>query len=425
LRESRLFAWEAYLQAPTPSARDEEWRKVDLDSLDLSALNAVDLSARGGTELKQLPPLAASLVEYFPERTALVMEIDQDFVSGTVPKELEAKGVVFCTLKEALKHHPDLIRPYIVNALNDSKFVLLNKALFNCGTFLYVPKDVEITEPFICVNHFGGVGEGVRANLAVFPRIVAVLGQNSKASLINVLSSGQPDSADKKTTSLANAVVEITLEHGAKLNYMELQDYGSDIFGITRTQTNLLEHAELTSLTVGLDGAQLKSDIVTNLEERGASSNLFGIVLGDGNEHFSFNTIQRHNAPDTQSNINFRVVLKGSSSSVYQGTIEVAKVAQRIVAFQSNKNLLLGSQARADSIPRLEILADDVKCSHGATVGPVDREQIFYLQSRGLSAAAAEELIVTGFFRQILESCNIGRAKEWVYELLADKIHGK
>ena len=160
------------------------------------------------------------------------------------------------------------------------------------------------------------------------------------------------------------------------------------------------------------------------MTDRGGNSDVKGIVLGDLHEHISFNTIQEHAATDTTSNINFpRRSLKDSASSIYQGIVKVDKIAQRTNAFQSNKNLILGNEARADSIPRLEILADDVKCSHGATVGPVDKDQLFYLNSRGLPLKEAEELIVIGFFAQVLNTISIKGAADWIGSLIAEKIH--
>jgi Fe-S cluster assembly protein SufD len=206
---------------------------------------------------------------------------------------------------------------------------------------------------------------------------------------------------------------------------VELQKHADKMFAVTRCNNEIKREARLNSLTVGLSGLQLKSDIRTNLCGAGSSSEVLGIVFGDKKENFSFNTIQDHNAPSTTSNINFKVVLKDESTSIYQGIIKVDKVAQKTDAFQSNKNLLLGVGAKADSIPKLEILADDVKCSHGATVGPVDREQIFYLMSRGLPAKEAEELIVGGFVRQVLESCQITGAADRIESLISEKIHGR
>ena len=197
------------------------------------------------------------------------------------------------------------------------------------------------------------------------------------------------------------------------------------MFAVTHCNNEIVRHALLNSLTVGLSGLQLKTDIRTNLRGAGSESEVLGIIFGDKSESFSFNTIQDHNAPNTRSNINFKVVLKDQSTSIYQGIIRVAKDAQKTDDFQSNKNLLLGQKAKADTIPKLEILADDVKCSHGATVGPVDREQVFYLMSRGLAAAQAEELIVGGFVRQILESCPIPGAADWIESLISQKIHSQ
>jgi Fe-S cluster assembly protein SufD len=164
--------------------------------------------------------------------------------------------------------------------------------------------------------------------------------------------------------------------------------------------------------------------MATVLRAPGAASEILGVVLGRDQEKFSFNTIQDHSATDTKSDINFRVALKDKSSSVYQGIVRVAKVAQRTDAYQSNKNLLLDGTATADSIPKLEILADDVKCAHGATVGPVDREQIFYLMSRGVTRPVAEQLIVLGFFRQTLEQFPFKQGLKWLSEAVSRKIHG-
>ncbi len=421
LKELRVSSWEAYLQTPMPTGRDEDWRKTEIDNLDLSALNAIDLSTKNDVKAK-LPDWFDTALTFFDNHSGVVAEVGHSSIPAQLSADLVSQGVIFCSIKQALHDHAELIRPYLSKIESDQKFVLMNKALFNSGTFLYVPANVEIEGPFVSLTHFTS-SNGSPNGVAIFPRLIAVLGKHSKASLVNVLSSEQGKETKTTLRSLANALVEVHVDAGAKFEYLELQKFDANVFAITRTHNQVEQDASIKSLTVAIGGSQLKGDIATVLNAHGASSDLQGIVLGDTDEHYSFNTIQKHNAPNTTSNINFRVALKGNAQSIYQGIIEVAKVAQKTAAFQSNKNLLLGSQARADSIPKLEILADDVKCSHGATVGPVDREQIFYLMSRGLAAPEAEELIVTGFFRQILEACTIGRAKEWVYDVLAEKIH--
>ncbi len=425
LRQSRVGAWEAYLQTPMPTMRDDDWHKTDIDELNLSNLQAADLSNGAIAEADKAPQWLDSWLKNLPARAAVVSEgaykLDQP-----LSESLVKQGVIFCSLKDALQNHAELLKPLIekhTNTIAGAKFGLMNSALFNAGAFLYVPKNIELEETFITFTNLGVLKKDRSQGIAVFPRIVAIIEANSKANLVNILTS--ENSKVLGTTSLVDASVEIYVRDGAKLNYLELQRFGADVFAITRGHNEVGRDSTFSSLTVGLGGLQLKSDIQTSLIASGASSDIQGIIFGDEREHFSFNTIQDHDAPSTRSNINFRVALKDQSTSIYQGIIKVAKAAQKTDAYQSNKNLLLGHDAKADSIPKLEILADDVKCSHGATIGPVDREQIFYLMSRGLSAPEAEELIVGGFFKQILETCKIPGAIDWIGTLIADKIQGR
>jgi Fe-S cluster assembly protein SufD len=425
LKKSRVSAWEAYLQTPMPSMRDEDWHKTEIDDLNLTNLQAADLSNGAIAKADKAPAWLDAWLKSLPARAAVVSEgaykLDQP-----LPESLTKMGVIFCSLKDALQKHGDLLKPLIekhTGTVSGAKFGLMNSALFNAGAFLYVPKNVELTEPFITFTNLGVLKNTSNKGIAVFPRIIAVVEAGSTASLVNILTS--ENSRILGTTSLVDASVELYVRDSAKLNYLELQRFGADVFAITRGSNEVGRDASFYSLTVALGGLQLKSDIQTSLAASGASSDIQGIIFGDEREHFSFNTIQNHDAPSTRSNINFRVALKDQSTSIYQGIIKVEKVAQKTDAFQSNKNLLLGKDAKADSIPKLEILADDVKCSHGATIGPVDREQIFYLMSRGLPAPEAEELIVGGFFRQILKTCTIPGAVEWIGTLIADKIQGR
>lgn len=422
LKELRLGAWESYLQTPMPSGREEHWRKIELESIDLSTLKTIDLPvADAEKQLDKLPEHFQQALKSFENVVGVVAETSDSGWTQPISDALKSKGVVFCSLKQALEKHHELVRPYLEKKLSsDEKFGLMNKALFNSGTFLYVPANVELDGLLLSLVHLSE--KQLDNGVAVFPRTIVVMGTNSKAALLNTV--GTDDSPNGRV-SLSNVSVEIHLGSGAKLSYLELHKFGGNTFAIARNHYEIGRDANLYSLTVGMGGGQIKSDITTVLTAPGANTDIDGVVLGDGNEHFSFNTIVDHNAPDTKSDINFRVALKDQASSAYLGTIRVAKVAQRTDSYQSNKNLLLGSEAKADSIPKLEILADDVKCSHGATVGPVDKEQVFYLQSRGLEESQAEELIVSGFFRKIFDACTVQGAPEYITELLADKIHAR
>jgi len=297
----------------------------------------------------------------------------------------------------------------------------MTKAFFNCGAFLLIPKNVQLDEPLLFGIGFSA--HDTEFGGAIFPRVIILAEEHSKVDVVFAMGPEIDSySADGKPVSVAAGLVEVHAKPGAKVSYLEVQDYAQDVFMVQNFSSHVSRDAEFTSLSIALGGKQTKSEIATYLQAPGATSTVLGAVFGNEQEFFNFNTIQEHNAPDTRSDINFRVALKDSSTSVYQGAIRVDKVAQRTAAFQSNKNLLLGSDAKADSIPKLEILADDVKCSHGATVGPVDREQIFYLMSRGLTRSKSEELVVLGFFRQVLQQFPLTAAKEWLSTIVSRKI---
>ncbi|HEY9682501.1 MAG TPA: Fe-S cluster assembly protein SufD [Oculatellaceae cyanobacterium] len=424
LKDLRFKAWEAYFRLPMPTNRDEDWRTTQVETLDLSSLQAVDLT--NGNGAKTAPFWLQNALAALDAKGGIVAQ-GVEGIYHEPPESLKKQGVIFCSIKEALKNHSGLIAPYVEGSESTAsldKFSLMNDALFNAGAFLYVPANVVVPETFVTVNNVTLSDKESDKGVAVFPRVIVVLEKHSQATLVNIFASNRSGAKPAAhATSLCNAAVEIYLRDGAHLKYLELQNHDEKMFAVTRCNNEVHRDARLSSLTVGFRGLQLKSDIRTSLRGNGASSDVLGIIFGDKKESFSFNTIQDHNAQSTRSNINFKVVLKDEAQSIYQGIIKVDHSAQKTDAFQSNKNLLLGSSAKADSIPKLEILADDVKCSHGATVGPVDREQVFYLMARGLPAREAEELIVGGFVRQVLESCEIPGAANWIESLISEKIH--
>lgn len=422
LLDNRLAAWESYFKTPMPSEREEGWKRTKISSLDLGELQTANLPAAKSVEsLEQCPKWFADILKHFKETPAGVL-----YQSTSKPgfysldKELSAKGVILCDMATAVEKHADLVKPYLtstVDAEDDGKFGLLSKALFNCGLFLYIPKNVVVNTPIFYAVELD------RAAYAVMPRTVVVAEDNSSCKLSYVIHSSE-ETNPKSQVSLLSQFVEMHVKPGAKLSFLEVQQQNDSVFMVNRSNCLVDRDGRYESLTLAMGGCQTKSDMATVLRAPGASSEVLGVVFGAGEEKFSFNTIQDHSATDTKSDITFRVALREKSSSVYQGIVRVAKVAQRTDAYQSNKNLLLDGTATADSIPKLEILADDVKCAHGATVGPVDREQIFYLMSRGVSRTVAEQLIVLGFFRQTLERSPFGSALDWLSEVISKKIHG-
>ncbi|MBX9724172.1 MAG: Fe-S cluster assembly protein SufD [Candidatus Obscuribacterales bacterium] len=425
LVDNRLSAWETYYKTPMPTDRDEGWKRTDMSALDLSGLKtAVIPVANSCDNSKKSPAWLANALEQFGSHSGVLYQGAKEAGFFTLDPALAAKGVIFCDIGTAINKHEAKIKPYFSEAMSpdeDGKFGLLAKALFNCGLFLYVPRGVEIEAPF-----FYALDLSDCQSEAVLPRTLVIAEDLSQAKLAYIVSSGEEQGKPRNEAnpnSLVSQYVEMHVKPSAKLTYLEVQLQASDVAVVNRSNCLVDRDGRYESLTLALGGCQTKSDMATILRAPGASSEILGVVLGGDEEKFSFNTIQDHAASDTKSEINFRVALKEKSSSVYQGIVRVAKVAQRTDAHQSNKNLLLDGTATADSIPKLEILADDVKCSHGATVGPVDREQIFYLMSRGVTRQVAEQLIVLGFFRQTLEMFPFNSGLKWLSEAVSRKMN--
>lgn len=424
VKDNRLNSWEAYLKTPMPSVRSEQWRRTLVESLDLSNLRTVEFGSITQKE-ENMPGCFKSAIECFEKPAGLIYQQTNQPGYLYISEEAKAKGVIFCDICTALNEHAELLQPYLSMPIKDSfddKFTLLNKSLYNCGLLLYVPAGVVLDAPFVSGLNFDQHSQD-GLGTAIFPRITVIAGANSKVNLVHILNSKQSNE-DNATTSLVAGLVEVQAAANANVSYLEVQQTGANVFYISKTHNEVQKDARFTSMSVASGGKQTKVDIATCLQAPGAASEVLGVVFGKGKEHFSFDTIQEHNAPDTTSDINFRVALSDEAASVYQGTIKVDKEAQRTNAYQQNKNLLLGKQAKADSIPRLEILTDDVKCSHGATVGPVDKEQIFYLMSRGLTLVEAEELVVFGFFRKVLERLTIEGAQELLEQIISKQITG-
>lgn len=426
LEKLRLKAFEAYVEADLPSTRTDDWRKTLVETVDLGSLSPLVESASKSAKATRKTAIEKQLTKL----SGIVSQVGGVCSEQQLDEELAVKGVIFTTIEEAVKNHGDLLKEHLERGTNpaNGKIALIASAFFTTGAFLYVPKNLVVESPFVIVN---SIPSSASANEAVFPRVIVIADQGAAIKVVNVFDGGPspstngsaPKEQSKRDWVFTSAIVDVVARPAASVRYLELYNFSREVFAVSRNNNIVEKDASLYALTAALGGGQLKSDIVTSLTERGASADIRGVVLGDGEEHFYYNTVQNHDAPDTRSDINFRVALKGNAVSSYQGNIRVALNGARTDAFQSNKNLLLSETAKAESIPRLEILTDDVKCSHGATVGPVDKNQVFYLMSRGLSAKEAEEFIVTGFFNTIIQSLKIEGAADWIENLIGDKIH--
>lgn len=429
LIDCRLAAREIYLQKPFPTERDEDWRRTDIGALDLTGMRILNLASATveTTTPSDLPQRISNGLKHFNELSGLLVQRTGGGGCLVLKEELTKRGVIFCDIFTAIRSHEDKIKKALTpsdSLSGEGKFTLLTRALFNCGMFLYIPRGVQVELPFF----YGVEIESTEKSAsALFPYLVVVAEENSSASIVYTPGS-KVAPGNLVVDPAVNLIAQYAALHigaNANIRFLEVHEYPDNVFMVGTSNCHVSKDARYETLALAVGGRQIKSDLETHLDAPGATSDVYGVVLGSGHEKFSFNTIQGHDAPDTTSNITFRVALKDHSSSVYQGIVRVDKIAQRTNAFQSNKNLLLDGNAKADSIPKLEILADDVKCSHGATVGPVDREQIFYLMSRGLTEHQAEELVVLGFFRQVVEQFSLEAARGWLSDVVTAKIHGE
>lgn len=427
-KNERVCAWERFSQLPSPVQSDEAWRVLNVEAIDLDKVEIADAGKKtGGASPRPYAGAPTNIDEldqikqYIEDPAGIIIESTH----GTwcqLSEELSRQGVICTAMPEALTKHAYLIQSFSIGLaenIQHDKFAQLNQAFCHGGIFIYVPDSVVISKPLVCLNLF----EAEVGKLAM-SRLTVPAGRNSQLSIVNILSSGRRQDPDysNKSYALVNYLMQMHMQAGAQLDYAEVQNFSDNTFVIKSTNYGLERDSRLQALTATLGAGQLKDEIRTVLQDRGAECTVNGIVLGNKSECFNVNTIDDHNAPDTKSSIDFRFALKDEAKSIYHGTIKVAKEAQKTNAFQSNKNLLLGDKAHADSIPKLEILTDDVKCSHGATVGPVDHKQLFYLMSRGLNASQAEELIVNGFFHQLVGDCKIKGVSDWLDVLVANKI---
>jgi Fe-S cluster assembly protein SufD len=426
LRERRLEAWATYERTPMPTTRLEEWRYTNLArTLRLGRLAPVARAprtvgpagaARAATNGAAIPLALARAVEGDRAASGHLIEIEGSVARADLLDELAAKGVVLTSLRDAVESHGELLeRILAVEALpaTAGKFQALNAALWTDGILLVVPKGVRMELPVRATRWYSNPG------LAHFSRTLVVAEPGSRVSFVD-----ESLSADFPEQTLVSSAVEVFARDGAQIQYVSLQRMGKGAFHLAQQRTLAGRDATLDTLNLSFGASVSRVDLTAELRGPGANSDMLGLYFGDGNQHFDHNTRQDHIAPNTKSDLLYKGALDGHARAVFRGIIRVHKGAQQTDAYQTNRNLLLSEHARADSLPNLEIEADDVKCSHGATVGELDPEHLFYLMSRGLPRAQAERLVVMGFLGEVLSRLPLGGVVEKVTGIIESRLHG-
>jgi Fe-S cluster assembly protein SufD len=374
----RAAAAAAYQELPLPSTTEESWRFTDLRGFDPESFAANGAGA---------PAAAAGLLDIDVAAIAHVGE-------GGIQIERAPEGIRFEALDE---NHPRLGE--LVG--HDEKFAAHNAAVWKHGLLVEVPKGVELEQP-LYVRIANSAADG-----SLFWRLLVVAAEQSRFSLIEEYVSDRPD-----LPAYTNAAVEMFVEQGAKLEYVSLQNLSRETWHFASHHARVERDAELDWVAGGFGSKKGKVRIQNDLAGPGATSRVTGAYFSDGTQHLDYDTFQEHMAPSTTSDFAFKGALRDESTCVWRGMIRVERDAQKTNAYQENRNLLLSGKAHADAIPGLEILANDVRCTHAATIGQVDREELFYLMSRGLSKPEAERLIVRGFFSEILDRIELEPVRE-------------
>jgi Fe-S cluster assembly protein SufD len=370
-------ALERYNELPLPDTTQEAWRFTDLRGFDPDSFDMQ------GSDPGQTP----GMLDLDVSGLAVVTE-------NGIEIERAPDGITFEPLTDAAE------RLYSLVGWTD-KFTAHNAAMWKHGLLVRVPKGVQLEKPLLV--RIANSAEGG----SLFWRLLIVAEQGSHFSLVEEYSSSSPE-----LSGYSNAAVEIFVEQDAKLEYVSIQNYSQSTWHFATHHASVARDAELDWVAGGFGSKRGKIRIQNDLNGPGATSRVTGAYFADGDQHLDYDTFQEHAAPNTESDFAFKGALRDTASAVWRGMIRVEEDAQKTNAYQENRNLLLSPTAHADSIPGLEIMANDVRCTHGATLGRVDRDMLFYLMARGLSRAEAERLIVRGFFQDVLDRVEIEPVRE-------------
>lgn len=410
VRDYRQRAWETYQSLPIPTIQMEPWRRTDLKRLDAGNFRFPETDAY--LDLAPVPEhLLAPLVD---DQHGGQITLLPGGATVELDEALARKGVIFTDYATAEQKHPDILAKILgqIVAPEEGKFAALNAAFAKQGVLLYVPRNVTVDQPLHAVIWTPGVG------LAHLYHTLVYLEEGASATFIQ--ESASPDETGGQT--LVGGNVEVHVGANAQLRFVELQSLGRHVWNFTHERSRVERDGNLDWIFGAIGSHLTKNFSELNLDGPGSTGRMSGFYFTDGVQHLDHDTQQNHNAPHTTSDLLFKGALKDTSRSVWQGMIYVAPGAQKTDGYQANRNLVLNPKARADSIPGLEILADDVRCTHGATVGKIDPELVFYLESRGVPRHDAERLIVDGFFDPIMQRIPYEGVRERFARAILDKM---
>jgi Fe-S cluster assembly protein SufD len=413
-REEQRAAWQEFQSLPAPTRKDQPWRFSNVTLLDLAQFKR---SQRLSDDLRAAMIEQSRALEEVAGR--MVFAGDELILRDVISEKLRQRGVIFQPLERAMVEHADLFRKYFMShpaTLGSAKFAALHKALVSSGTFLYVPRGTEIELPIEIFHWLHG------ENASVFPHLLLVADELAKVTVIEHFRSFA--GRGENTAGFACGVNDLIAGPGAKITYVCAQTWGDNVRALQINTTTVDHAAAAMSLNLHLGARYSRFESLSRLTGEGGRSDLLAVSVADGEQEFDARTLQDHISPHTTSDLLYKNALNGRARSIFGGLIRVEPHAHFTDAYQKVRNLLLSDDAEADSMPGLEILADNVRCTHGATSGQIDEDELFYLRSRGIPVSLAQRLIVTGFLNEVIERLDQPHVEAHLEQLIEAKFAG-
>jgi Fe-S cluster assembly protein SufD len=414
----RRRALDLFRSMPVPSQETEEWRYTDLSDFELDFVPHAE--GHIATSPDDVPTELLEGAGDLDDRAGLLVQHNSvttiAHLDPTIRAANEGAGlrssVHFESIDSALRDHPEIVEPYL-HALvpaDRTKFTALHAALRTGGTYVLVPDDTKVDLPIQALTYVDADGA------AIFPHTLLIVGNGAEVTFIDRYASSDG------VRAFSDTIAEIYVGDGAHVRYVSIQEWGGGVTHLGIQRATVGRDATLRTLAIGFGASLARAEAETVLAEPGGFSEMLGVFFADEDQHFDHRSIQDHVAPSCTSDLLYKGALRDHSRAVYSGWVHVRPDAQKTDAMQTSRNIVLSEHAKADAIPNLEIEANDVRCGHAASVGPVDEDAIFYLGSRGIPRDEAERLIVSGFFQEVLDRVKIDEVREGAEQAIQDEL---
>jgi len=407
-QDQQRAAWKKFESLPKPTRKDQAWRFSNVGLLDFAPFKIS--GALSEDDRKNALKYSRGLEQHAGR---MVFANDQLIERDDVSEDLKKRGVIFQPLERAIVEHANLFRKYFMSTeatLGSAKFAALHRALVSSGTFLFVPRGVEIEQPieiFHWLRH---------DNTSIFPHLLLVTDELAKVTVIEHFRS-----CNRTAPGFACGVNDLIAGPGAKVTYVCAQNWGDNVVALQMNSTTVDHDAAAMSLNLNLGSRYSRFESLSRLIGEGGRSDLLAVSVAKDQQEFDARTLQDHISPHTASDLLYKNALDDRARCTFGGLIRVEPHAHFTDAYQKVRNLLLSDDSEANSMPGLEILADNVRCTHGATSGQIDEDELFYLRTRGIPVPVAQRLIVTGFLDEVIQRLDHAPIADHLRRLIEEK----